>query len=399
MSAKRALLTAITSACLVVPMAADASPEASAAAKRAGDHLVGLQTSSGAFFSTTTPAHLVAETVSALAGAGRHATAVKKALGYMAEHGPGDARIRGAYAGRLVTALVIAGQDPRSFAGFDHRAQLWSWFDPVTGRFDKGDLASNDPGDVYDNALAALGVVLAGDDLPAETMRYLEVEQCSDGGFGSPNGCLDRTDVDTTALVLTALAVDGKSKHPVAVRALGFLRSAQTGDGGFGFYPDSPTTSNSTGLALRALAWMGEDIDEWIQGGRSPIDALLDLQDARGYFNYRRGVAGAKDYATVQALQGLAPFVEDPDLPAPPIARTTTTALGSVPTAKQQAAVAAIAATIEPPPTPLVRSQAAIGRTAPIPSEKPASGGRAAAAAALGLVVMLHLSVRAWGKR
>lgn len=279
----------------------------SEAARMGATYLSSRQTTDGGFFIQGAPANLVAEVVSAISAVGGHEPTVDKALRYIAEHGPSDSKRRGAYAGRLVTAVVSAGRDPRNFGGFDYLAQLKSFHNPVTGQYDTGDISSKDNGDVFDNALAALGIVAAGEPLPGSSIDYFAMNQCQDGGFGAPNGCLDRSDVDTTASVTALMAkVPGPRAQQIRTRGREFLKAAQNERGGFGYYAAETTASNSTGLAIAAIAGLGEDPRDWRKGPHDPVSALTSLQRSDGSFSHTIDVEGAKDWATVQAVQGLA---------------------------------------------------------------------------------------------
>jgi hypothetical protein len=277
---------------------AGASPPTGAdAAHRGATYLVSRQETSGAFFGPDLVADGVAEAVASLIAGGVSGAPINKALGYLAAHGPERAQARAAYAGRIVMGLAAAGQNPRSFGGFDYVAELQSHYTPGGAYETK----------VYADALAVLGVLAAGDRPPPQALEYLRLNECPGGGFGHDAGCTSTADVDTTSLVVNVLAAAGiGASDPVRARARAFLIGAQNDDGGFGLYRGSTTNGNSTGLALSAIASMGESPGGWTAHGTDPLSALLHLQLSSGGFRYVASQSRPNDYATVQAIPGAA---------------------------------------------------------------------------------------------
>lgn len=117
--------------------------------------------------------------------------------------------------------------------------------------------------------------------------------------------------MDTTALVVNVLAGAGLPNDDLTLaRARGFLVAAQNEDGGFGYVRDEETNANSTGLALSAIAALGEEPTgaPWKLGdGPDPLTQILALQAPEGGFYWRRAPrVGSNNYATVQAIPGVA---------------------------------------------------------------------------------------------
>lgn len=288
----------------LIPLAAAAAPTGpnSEPAWRAARWIVSRQTESGAFFLADARADEVAEALAAVLAGGVAGEPVTRALGYLAANGGEAAKQRAAYAGRLVMALVAAGQNPRAFGGFDYVAQLESFYTP-SGAYDLG---------LYGNGLAALGVLAAGEPLPEAAVRYLEANQCDSGGFGHTEGCLEGADVDTTAVIINVLVGAGRGGSDSVSKARLFLRAAQNDERGFGLDMAHPeTNANSTGLALSALAALGEDPRSapWTRAGANPLDVLLSLQHSSGVFRWQANTAPGNpvnNYATVQAIPGAA---------------------------------------------------------------------------------------------
>jgi hypothetical protein len=287
------MVRARAAACAVlvsaVPLWAGAAGEAPGAVARAATFLVEQQRADGSF-GAGGPADGVAEAVASLVAAGVAGPPVARGIAYVRAHGPARAGEKAAYAGRIALGLVAAGRDPRAFGGTDYVAAIEAGYDRITGSYDDS---------LYGNSLAALGLIAAGEALPERALTYIAANQCRDGGFSHQKGCLEPGDVDTTAMTICVLARAEPGGSPIA-RARDWLWAAANDDGGFGLGANDPTNANSTGLALSAFAATDDDAP----GGA--VRALLALQTSRGGFRYRADVAGANEYATVQALPGLA---------------------------------------------------------------------------------------------
>jgi hypothetical protein len=258
--------------------------------------------------------------------------------------------------------IVAAGQDPGRFGGFDYVRRLLSFYDGRSGAYDSAT--------VYADALAVLGVVAAGERAPAKAVAYLRDNRCPAGGFSWRAGCVGIADVDTTAAAIGALVAAGVPRtDSVLTEARDFLARSENVDGGFGLDATTPeTNANSTALALSALAALSEDPRRapWLQpDGDDPLDALLALQHSSGGFRFRASDAKPNDYATVQAIPGLArrPY------PIRPAARTTARPAG------ERHAGSAPRAAAHPPPRPASTTSGRPGPSASPPSlaEPPSS--------------------------
>ena len=146
---------------------------------------------------------------------------------------------------------------------------------------------------MYSDALALLGLIAAHAQPPAQAITYLRVNQCANGGFGHDPGCA-QADVDTTALVLSALSGSGvTASDSLRSNAVRWLRSMRTSSGLFPSVAGGEPNANSTGLAICALATAGSPVTS---------SAILSFRDPSGGFRYLRGDKTANDYATEQAL-------------------------------------------------------------------------------------------------
>jgi hypothetical protein len=323
--------------------AADARTDA---ALRAARWIASQQKSNGAYFSSTERVDLVAETLAALVAGGGNGSTVDKAFAYMRNNGP-DGATRGAYTGRIIAGIVAGGGDPRSFGGHDYVAVLNNQYDPSTGAYDTGQSS------FFSNLVAANGELAATGSLPDRAIAYIEKNECGDGGFGYAIACEKGPDVDTTAWAIDVLVAAGRASDPAVGRARDILVAFERTDGGFGFTKDKTTSSDSTGLALSAVAALHENptTGPWRQSdGDDPVHALLALQDGSGGFRF---VAGSKPngMSTTNALPGLAgiaypvpergqpaasPLPTTPSSASPPASGATTprpSGYGSDPTA------------------------------------------------------------------
>lgn len=288
------LALALVGATVAAPAAP--GPGASAAAGRGARFLVGRQAADGTLPGSTARPDQVAEAVIALAAGGQAGAPLQKALDALGAKGPAGAS-RGAYAGRIVMGLVAAGENPRAFRGTDYVARLRS-YQQASGAFDTG---------IYSNALAMLGLLAAGEQVPSQSITFLRAQQCPDGGFAHEAGCVNTPDTDTTSMVLSVFVGAGLPADDAARRnARGWLQANQLPGGGFGLEPGDPVNANSTGLALSVLALLGEDPTKapWKRDGGDPVTALLALEVEGGGFRYLASDPKPNDYATVQAVPG-----------------------------------------------------------------------------------------------
>jgi prenyltransferase beta subunit len=282
-----------------------------AVAKReALDWILAQQQADGSFAGFNPGATI--DAVLAMVAAGRNPTSVRSgeglsALDYLAGQAEGYAAQGPSAAGKLAVGVASAGLDPRDFGGVDLMQEISASYAISSGNFGAA-------GSTWDQAWALLGLAAAGETIPLSATLALEAAQLASGGWGFDAAA--EADADSTALALQALVVAGRGQEsPSAQAGLAFLRSLQTGDGGFAGY-DGLTSASSTGLALQALAAFGEKATslDWtrpISGTEgaspllrpTPVDALLALQSPDGGF---AGFSGANDpFSTYQALPGL----------------------------------------------------------------------------------------------
>lgn len=271
----------------------------------------------GTDFSTGEPQSNIAATVDAVLAIG--SAGIDPAVAHAGQNaGPIDylaadpdalltyTAVSGGATGKLIMALVAAGQDPRSFAGGDWVRTLQDQYDADSGAY------SAEGG--FNQALAMLGLATAGESIPDTAVSYLKRFQAADGSWDDGFGTLQNP--DTTALAIMALLAAGvPAGDPAVAGAQAFLAAAQLPTGGWEYGPGLGENANSTAFAIQALIALGEDVattsGPWSKDGASPRDVLLGYQSAGGAFQF----AGADDFfATVQSIPAAAarPFPPRP---------------------------------------------------------------------------------------
>jgi hypothetical protein len=212
-------------------------------------------------------------------------------------------------AAKLALALESAGGD----AG-----RLLTTIEQAAG----GDTFKGTAGD-YDVSLAVLALRGGGRTVPAGILDGLAARQLADGGWAFAKG--QPSDTNTTAVALMALASADRGGSPAAGRGVGFLDGQQFDSAGWGYDKRSKDIksmdANSTGLVLSALSALGIDQQTRAKAGVTPRDALLGLQVPAGGFAFdptKRKAGAADQLATSQALVGLAGRSLPVDRPASP---------------------------------------------------------------------------------
>ncbi|MEV7077353.1 prenyltransferase/squalene oxidase repeat-containing protein [Streptomyces sp. NPDC093516] len=171
---------------------------------------------------------------------------------------------------------------------------------------------------VWRQSLALLAQDTAGVKPAAKSVQWLVRQQCADGGFAAyrPDpaaACDDRTPLDTNATSAAVQALAALGGHDdVTGKAVGWLKSVQNKDGGWGYAPGGASDTNSTSVVIGALAAAGEEPGRVEKGGRSPYDALLKLAlpcdgDGAGAFAFqpdKKGKLVANADATAAGVLG-----------------------------------------------------------------------------------------------
>ncbi len=251
----------------------------------------------------------------ALAAAGTAPGALAGMVAYVEANaagwtGYGTTAASGASLGKEALLAEVAGDDPRAFGGQD----LISALDasvctaPSAGTGGPCVAAGNYAysASTYGEALGIMAQLRADDwSGAARPIQYLESLEDADGGWPSliPPGTGATSDVDSTAMVVMALALDPAPTATAAVqRGITWITGQQEADGGFpGASGDS---TNSTALALLAL---GRDRAAQAGGIGAGLAFLAERQQGDGGFAIGSGSgspSGSDLRSTTQAVSG-----------------------------------------------------------------------------------------------
>ncbi|PNG16426.1 prenyltransferase/squalene oxidase repeat-containing protein [Streptomyces cahuitamycinicus] len=171
---------------------------------------------------------------------------------------------------------------------------------------------------VWRQSLALLAQDTVGVKPAAKSVEWLTRQQCEDGGFASyrsdpTTACDAKTMLDTNATSAAVQALAALGGHDDTTRkAVGWLKSVQNEDGGWGYSPGGASDTNSTSVVIGALAAAGEKPEQVEKDGRSPHDALLKLAlpcggDGDGAFAFqpdKKGKLAANADATAAGVLG-----------------------------------------------------------------------------------------------
>jgi len=221
-------------------------------------------------------------------------------LDYLAAQADTYSAAGAAQTAKLIVGLNAVGVDPQGFGGVDLPARLAA--------------AETAPG-VYGGPTAQAWATLALRVLArpaASAATTLRGQQRPDGGWSfSPS---DASDTNTTALALQALAAAGEPLDgTLVISATGYLHTRQALDGGFPYQADDADT-NSTAVVLQALTALRADGDSlgWTTHltatnsitltAHTPVDWLLGQQTPSGAFPF---FDADSDFATLQVIPAL----------------------------------------------------------------------------------------------
>ncbi|MET7712401.1 prenyltransferase/squalene oxidase repeat-containing protein [Streptomyces sp. NPDC005407] len=142
---------------------------------------------------------------------------------------------------------------------------------------------------VWRQSLALLAQDTVGVKPAVKAVDWLTGQQCDSGAF--PSYRADATkpcdaklplDSNASAAAVQALAALGGQEAPVK-KTVGWLKSVQNADGGWGYNPGGASDANSTSIVIGALAAAGEKPDAVkSKGGKTPYDALLTFAQPCG---------------------------------------------------------------------------------------------------------------------
>lgn len=245
------------------------------AAKAGARYLVNEQKRSGKFAGFSDVGS-TADAIVSLVAARRGPKAINKAYGFL-ERNQADVTGVGLIA-KVIMALTATGRDPRSFEGRDLVAEITS-LEQENGQYGEGTA-------VFDQALAILALVSAGEEPSQAAKSWLADAQCGDGGWeylsppseGDDESCYNgqpddffTSDTNTTGYAVQALEA-AAGNVPLDADPLAFLTAARDErKNGWGYTPGSLTDANSTSLVIQAFVAAGETVPT---GAKKALRAL-----------------------------------------------------------------------------------------------------------------------------
>jgi hypothetical protein len=220
--------------------------------------------------------------------------------------------------GKLIQAVVAGHRDPHNFGGQNllllmegPGATAGGFYNPATGAFDNG----RDIGFAQANAI--LGLVVAADPsfpVTALAVTFLKSQQTQSGPGAGGYKADGVENTNSTAMALMALAA--VNDHSTDALSFGFLhRQQDAATGGFTFTTlafSSVPDPDSDALVIQALVADGQDPrgPVWTISGRNALTNILTFQDpASGGFAFTLGQP-PQVFATSEVPAGLleAPF-------------------------------------------------------------------------------------------
>jgi hypothetical protein len=176
----------------------------------------------------------------------------------------------------MILAQDATGLDPRNHATENGTRDLYA---DLTSAINSDGSISEMPS-AYGQAFAILALLTSEDGVPQATIDWLLEQPCVDttspglGGYGfSGPGSCDDADPDSTALAIIALRAAGVDLDDLASSAA-YLTTIQDSTGGF-VSPWSGPNANTTGLAVAALTYFGQDYTESLEKAKSFLTSLI----------------------------------------------------------------------------------------------------------------------------
>ena len=192
---------------------------------------------------------------------------------------------------RTILALAGAGVSPREFGGRDLVSALRA------RRMGNGSFQ----GQVNLTAFGIFALRAAGADgfALSRSAAWLRRGQNGDGGWGyQPD---QPSESDSTGAALQALAAAGRGGQAAADGSR-YLSRAQGRDGGWALADSGPTNSQSTAWAIQGLLAAGRDPGSVTEAGHDPFEYLRARQASDGHYRYSASSDQTPVWVTGQVL-------------------------------------------------------------------------------------------------
>jgi Prenyltransferase and squalene oxidase repeat len=228
-------------------------------------------------------------------------------------------------------ALMVdsSGTDLHAFAGYDLAAEILGRRRP-DGAFPyvEGGAKSESNDTIF--AILALSPLHEPgvEAMLGEAAEWVVAAQDSDGGWYY-SGKSPLSEVDMTGAALEALVAAGPPPGEAAFAAyersiaagLSYLHEAQLPDGGFPAVPGREAESNvaSTAWAVQGIWATGGNPENWLVGGREPLDYMESMQQPDGHIRWR----ASSDMNGIWMTSYVTPAFAGEALPIPAAARSS----------------------------------------------------------------------------
>lgn len=228
---------------------------------------------------------------------------------------------------RELLVVDASGTDPHDFAGYDLVAEILKR-QLADGSFPY--VPEGKKGEANDTIFAVLALSpIHEPEVEAKVERAAEwivSAEDTDGGWYY-SGRRETSEVDMTGAALEALVAAGPpSREPALAEyeraiagGLAYLRASQLPGGGFPALPRSERESNvaSTAWAVQGIWATGGNPEEWLDGGREPLDYMESMQQPDGHIRWR----ASSDMNGIWMTAYVLPAFAGQALPVPPAAR------------------------------------------------------------------------------
>jgi hypothetical protein len=295
--------------------------------------------------------------------------------------------------GKVLLAVVAAGQNPAAFEGRNLVTRLAALYHAKTGLY--GD------GSTFGQAFGILALSASGGTVPLVATDALMALRGSDGSwsYGATAPAAGQGDTNSTAIALMAL--DAAGVHDADAKALKYLATQQLKDGGFPYQNSNshgkPVSDvDSDALVVQALEGAEQDAgsDEWSKNGANALTAIRAGQSADGGFAYPGSPESAFTTSQVPAAL-LGTWYAEASQPKPGASVPATKCANYTPS-PTAAPTPAPSPTPTPSPTPSPTAAPTRPAGAIAPGTEGGLGGSVATIVVV-IVVLLGLIAAIWG--